>query len=361
MHKPLSDEVMRYGQEDLDVSKRPKDSPVRLANLALAIFSLRGEVEAGLSSSIKVNPLMITSSLEKARNLDLDLLLWRRALPDSWETMSMPTQSDTNVMHDHPTCAEPPHWLGSTATYPSYHTAGLLNQYRINRIAVQTIVIECASRLMDIFSSERLSQETAQMTATKEDAHHICGIMVDEICASVPFLLGNDSVRLIDGPTSSVNLDTWDTPSTPGLQSTIAESLDYVRKPNSTPINNSAAQYVRLNAIPGSLIMQNAFTKSWESQAKQDPQPSLTRNIGCYMLLQPLIVANSVPNLPTAQKLWMHNQAMEICRRTGMEAGMVERGMARGATRWSWNKAQSERDTGLRTPSPSPTDGVFGG
>ena len=278
---PLNDEVQRSDCENQTCSSDPKDAPSQLANIALAICGLRRELNQSSDGSLPRSSVI--SILDRSQDLDRLLTEWRSTLPPFWETNANKPLLDQREIIIYPDSAHEPYWLGGTATYPTMQVAELLNRFRTHQITLQTVRIRCASFLATPTNQDNdlAAIDDFQARSIIEKAQRICLSMADGICASAPYLLGNLPI-----PTQRAAPTTTSEPPHP-------------QHPH--PQNNASAP------------------------KESTTRPHLRQNMGCYILLQPLIMARSVPNLPDLQKKWMRRQALEICRRTGMDVGMVEK------------------------------------
>lgn len=123
--------------------------------------------------------------LQRCRSLDQELVLWRASIPREWEKVIYLDHHESTQDHPGSACAYT--WLGRSASYPNLPTARMLNEYRMHRIAVQSVIVRGAGRIFRYQTEMGWSNDIAQ--AWSLEARRIAECAVDEICASVPFHL----------------------------------------------------------------------------------------------------------------------------------------------------------------------------
>ncbi|KAJ5632800.1 hypothetical protein N7490_009139 [Penicillium lividum] len=152
-----------------------------LSTAASEIVSLRQSWERLISQ--EPNETEITSLIDRATKIDLNLVSWTYQVPENWNFVpaSIIPQSvrDAGLYRNYCDCYSDM-WIAST-----------WNTYRDCRILVQSIMLNCL-RLLPTHDSDGSKSAALQSTINK---------MADEICASVPYYLGSqvECVRLQQG------------------------------------------------------------------------------------------------------------------------------------------------------------------
>jgi hypothetical protein len=122
----------------------------------------------------------LSELLQTARDLDDELAEWVKYIPVEWKysaatnLKSRPWSQSTSVTYV----------PSEVHSYPDFYIARVWNSYRVSRLIIQSIIIR-------ITSCERGSQEMYN-----NDTEKLNRKLVNDICASVPFLLGYNIVEL---------------------------------------------------------------------------------------------------------------------------------------------------------------------
>ena len=262
----FSDEVIEADRSAFARSESSTFS-TRLENIAFAISVLRGKLDK--ACLVRSRPQPVRKIFQQGRILDQDLIAWRVSVPREWETFSV-ISSDEGIqpLEDAPT------WTGYTASYPDPVIAKVMNHFRMHSIAIQTISMRCAKWIAQYGNAEHLAPEVPMpedvIADDKSSTHLKAGnairTLVDGICASVPFHLGQLAWK---GQNESGDIAT----------AASSESPPVMRGPK--------------------------------------------RPAAGFMLLQPLVVAYSAPGVPADQRRWILRKTMELAKHIGMDEGMV--------------------------------------
>jgi hypothetical protein len=144
----------------------------RVADLQVVAKALLG------APSRTVTEQCVGQVLESAVEIDAVLAEWAESsIPVGWEwlpafSFNCPTETPrTLFVHQ-----------DRVDIYYDLWVAGLWNNYRITRIMVQSIVLDCLSRATWADSPQLMQQSRSAIRISQQ--------MVDEICGSVPFHLG---------------------------------------------------------------------------------------------------------------------------------------------------------------------------
>lgn len=192
--------------------------------------------------------------LQAAKDLDDELAYWAKNVPAAW-TYSVATNLNSTF------------WLEDTAVnyvpgelheYPDFYVARVWNSYRVFRLIIQSIIIRIASRRgwtdeMHDNNTEKLSHK-----------------LVNDICASLPFLLGYN----------------------------VAELKRH--SPNFDP-----------------------EAKSLWPQSSASKLDKYTKYTGRFSLIWPLHLSSSVVTIPACQQRWMRAQLQWIAEYDEPQAKLV--------------------------------------
>jgi hypothetical protein len=189
----------------------------------------------------------IDELLASAELLNTNFDCWRRQLPSAWDYRVQQRLGDLEPANENG-----PYVLKRTHAYVDIRTARLWNLYRVSRLILHFIAVR-ARRMQP--SSHSHSYCTYNMDRTKSDVQSL----VDDICASVPFL---SETR---GSMSAV----------------IVHSAQKPSKNCGITVSNSTTQ-----------------------------EPGSDRPNGRYSLLWPLYLASGVETISEAQRKWIHQQML---------------------------------------------------
>lgn len=153
-------------------------------------------VHANLNNETKIRKL-----ISNAQKLDENLILWADNVPSSWRYRINPaitSQIGDNLLISH---FVPSHFH----TYHNVFVGRVWNLYRVSRLIVQSIIMRAMCWLSKNFS---LPQDPVDVTRFE----CIVRILLDDICSSVPFLLGfeaNIQSPEMFSSSSDVHWDIW--------------------------------------------------------------------------------------------------------------------------------------------------------
>jgi hypothetical protein len=123
----------------------------------------------------------ILHTVKASIDLDRELAVWARNVPNSWKystaTSIVPPLRHSDFI--------PPY----LHRYADFYTARVWNIYRIARLIIQSILLRLVSWLDGMSAS----------TSPELDIYNIesiIGGLADDICASVPFLLGHELLKM---------------------------------------------------------------------------------------------------------------------------------------------------------------------
>lgn len=281
----FSDEVV---EADVKACKECESPTLlnRLGNIAFAIRVLRGKLDKAFQDPS--NPQPICRIFQQSRTLDQELMAWRISVPREWETFSL-DKSKGPLQDTGPLGART--WLGHIASYPELLTAKLMNNFRMQGIAIQSIEIRCANWMARYISDERPTPEvpvaqdvvTARRSFAYLKAQDVIRTLVDGICASVPF-----------------HLDKL--------------ALEGQHKYDGHDVSRERFTQISLCGIdPASSVKGSPGIRGPWGPA------------GGFILLGPLTVAYSAPGVPADQKRWIMNKTLETAKYIGMDEGEAEK------------------------------------
>lgn len=192
--------------------------------------------------------------VDLAETLDHELSDWARNASVTW-TYSAALDASTP--------ARSGFTLRQVHRYPDYYTARVWNFYRVSRLIVQTLLLRAMSWLP-------VSTGPRQTKPHRTDIEKRSMDLVDDICASVPFLLGHDLSRM----------------KLPATTNNWGERIPQTRCP-------------------------------------EDKKDSGARRAGRFSLLWPLYTASSAPQVLEAQRGWMRTQLRLITQQGESQASCL--------------------------------------
>ncbi|KAH7016389.1 C6 zinc finger protein [Microdochium trichocladiopsis] len=161
-----------------------------LFSLAAKIPNLQHKSSHILARSPAVEQSHVQRLLQCARRIDQDLLDWADAVRETWPYI---VAVDIDQLSDLSYTPREIH------RYPSFYTARVWNCYRVSRLIVQSILHRANVRLSTFEGASNNAHHEI------EESEEQSNMLVNDICASVPFLLGNDLSRMkLLSPTSIV-------------------------------------------------------------------------------------------------------------------------------------------------------------
>lgn len=167
--------------------------------LAEAVFSFENTEDRLLSRTIKVpqlqslaNDILSQPSLSStesdvfeliraAEDLDRDLADWARHVPAGW-SYSVATNLNSMSSPEQSTSFYIPSEIHG---YSDFYTARVWNLYRVSRLVIQSIILRASS-------SNCFPRRGGGERPENTHIENLNGVLVNDICSSVPFLLGYD-------------------------------------------------------------------------------------------------------------------------------------------------------------------------
>lgn len=208
--------------------------------------------------SCSVTETEIFGLIRAAEDLDRELAHWARDVPAGWSyTMAM----NLNPMFS-PELACACYIPSEIHRYPDFYIARVWNLYRVSRLVVQSILLRADSWLC--FPSQN-GRHHRNIHIEK-----LNGVLVNDICASVPFLLGYNLSQL-KRPDASMNF-----------------GVDKSIWPQSSPRKIGSSKHT-----------------------------------GRFSLIWPLYLSCSVSSIPEAQRGWMRAQLRWIAEHDEPQARLV--------------------------------------
>ncbi|KIN07450.1 hypothetical protein OIDMADRAFT_22333 [Oidiodendron maius Zn] len=172
---PVSDKVSQWSELFDDSTQIPR---VRLDSIILGLTRLRSSAshllrlpksdEFGSASQVK-------HLHNAAKDIDRRLEAWKISIPGSW--------TPTQVFGDQcipPSVKKAGLYQGYCDVYPGIFHLTMWNKYRLSLIDIKRIIIGCLDKNP---SSPSLAEREACQTQIQE--------VVDDICASIPYFLGD--------------------------------------------------------------------------------------------------------------------------------------------------------------------------
>jgi hypothetical protein len=146
----------------------------------LRTAELRAEVTCIMTSVTRTpeNVEIMLAMMRKAQSLDAECVAWTKCLPDQWQYKTLCWED--NVPGGDFANAEV--FPGRVDVYNDFWIAAVWNMIRTARLILQSIVVRCAA-----WVCAPVDYRTTPEYAT---AARVCGEMITDILASVPYHLG---------------------------------------------------------------------------------------------------------------------------------------------------------------------------
>jgi hypothetical protein len=167
----------------------------RLLSKAMRIPALQSLANNLLSQpSWDVDFSVASELIKNAETLDGELADWARSIPNTWSYTTVTRMSYPSTREESSSSFVP----NQIHRYPDFYATRVWNLYRVYRLIIQSILL----RTSPLVQSIPTAYDQSYIRIEK-----INRAMVDDICSSVPFLLGYDlselkSARSLDDPQS---------------------------------------------------------------------------------------------------------------------------------------------------------------
>ncbi|KAK1979189.1 C6 zinc finger protein [Colletotrichum cereale] len=156
------------------------DSPeYRLISIAAEIPNLQYQSNHLFSQPRDAIENEVENLFRSARALESEISNWELSVPTTWSYSAA-----TNV-NDHPSSDFSPRQIHR---YPNIYTARVWNFYRVSRLIIQSVLIRTISWMSSSMDFNRFDEIRKVEISSAE--------LVDDICASVYFLLGYDLSKM---------------------------------------------------------------------------------------------------------------------------------------------------------------------
>lgn len=230
----------------------------RLLSRTIHIPELQSLANDVLSQpSWSINESEIFELIQAAGNLDCELADWASNIPTAWSFSVA-----INLNSSGPELSSSSFIPSQIHRYPDFYIARVWNLYRVSRLVLQSILLRAAPWLS--FPSKNDSQPLEYLHIEK-----VKRALVNDMCASVPFLLGYDLSKM------------------------------------KRPATNSAQD-------DSSIWPQNSMGKA-----------STSGHTGRFSLIWPLYIACSVSSIPDIQRKWLRAQLRWIAELGEPQAKVV--------------------------------------
>lgn len=161
----------------------PQNAAIRLTTLTAQLAYLRSK--SGMILGPITCPQDVFTLLDDATELDRQLIAWMESVPQDWKfaaakhfKLPADVPKENFVYNDR------------TDVYADLSVADIWNSYRVTRLKVLSIILDCIAALPEPFDHALQSQCHFVMTTVQE--------LADDICGSVPFHLGTRTRPGID-------------------------------------------------------------------------------------------------------------------------------------------------------------------
>jgi hypothetical protein len=182
----------------------------------------------------------VENLLEKALDLDRRLNAWRSSTPESWEPVSIIAIDDI-----HPTIRAAGLYGSLCDVYSSLQAAGVYNTWRCTSISLLQIVAKCRQAL--------LPGSVAALVIPEYYATARIQSLVDGVCASVPYFLGNHLCPYKPDQVTDIEFPQF--PIGPDGSSTKPPVIDS----QGNPVEISQADHMRAAASIGGWLILNSL------------------------------------------------------------------------------------------------------
>jgi len=230
------DKIFTVPDESASFHKSPED---QLVTTAAKIPDLQHLAHGYLSQPQNASKDNIEKLIYYAQSLDCELSDWASNTPITW---SYSAALDASIL------ARSEFTLRQVHRYPDFYTARVWNFYRVSRLIVQSLLLRAIPWLS-------VSTESRQTESNRTRIERSSMELVNDICASVPFLLGRDLSKM------------------------------------KLPATNCRRELENI----------------WQTRCPKDKDNG-ARRAGRFSLLWPLYIASSAPPIPEAQREWMRLQ-----------------------------------------------------
>jgi hypothetical protein len=209
--------------------------------------------------------------VRRAQDLDRRLEEWARTLPAEWrsEVAKVVTEEPREPLSAF-------FWSGPVYVYGDLNIANVMNEYRISRLLCQSIVLACVGAL------PTATAQAEHLQRSYTEAVYIAQQMVNEVCSTVPFMLGFNLGNRLDGESDASERGMRPSPDAPRFENPPAD-------------------------------LRSAF-------------PAL-QSTGAYFAGPPLFIAKAFSCIRPKQRQWLLGRLIHIGREFGLtEAGGEGRG-----------------------------------
>ncbi|KXJ85756.1 hypothetical protein Micbo1qcDRAFT_153858 [Microdochium bolleyi] len=183
--QPMSETSVLFTATTTASHENPEEA---LFSLAAKIPNLQHRSSHILAQPPTVKESQVQRLLECARRIDRDLLDWADAVRETWPyTVAVDIDQVSDLSYT----------PREIHRYPSFYTARVWNCYRVSRLIVQSILHRANVRLSEFEGASKNAHHEI------EESEEQSNMLVNDICASVPFLLGNDLSKMKLLPTTS--------------------------------------------------------------------------------------------------------------------------------------------------------------
>ena len=128
-------------------------------------------------------PKMISETMaliRTAKDVDSELEHWALTLNETWDPEVRSTRPE-----DPGDLKAGQYWKGVVHIYKDLNIANVWNDYRVSRIFCQSVILGCVTALPMHIRNEQIERVSAQAISITQQ-------MVDDICWTIPYLLGID-------------------------------------------------------------------------------------------------------------------------------------------------------------------------
>jgi hypothetical protein len=150
----------------------------------------------------------------EAKRIDKQLLYWARNVPDHWQPQKLTTGQDIDESI--------PTYRSVCEVYPSCQIANIWNLWRFHRLLLIKITVGCLQKIIHLFQVELTKDQASGVVDDIFECQETLQKLVDSVCYSVPFFLGNRTGRstITDFTDSGILIPIYNLPA-PGVKKSL--------------------------------------------------------------------------------------------------------------------------------------------
>jgi hypothetical protein len=173
------------GSKDLIAAPDNPSSALDAIGASVAELQARYRQLATQNSNTLSSQQVLRGYMAEASCIDEKLLAWARSLPDRWQPLRLTSGQDVD--------SSIPTYRSVCEVYPTCQIANIWNLWRIQRLLLVKVTLGSLDKILQSGDSELTKDQISAETRNFVERRQILQEMVDCVCYSVPFYLGNRS------------------------------------------------------------------------------------------------------------------------------------------------------------------------